>query len=66
MNKFNVGDGFYFFKNNTDSNSIEVGYKGNIYSVHDHYVTAGVWGEWAFDYEEIKPLIRVYATLGES
>lgn len=66
MNKFKVGDGFYFFKNNTDSNSIEVGYKGRVYSVHDHYVTAGIFGEWAFDYDEIKPIQREYAILGDA
>lgn len=59
MSNFKVGDRFYFAKNNTDSETLKVGYKGVAYSIHKHYLTCGEFGEWAFDCDEIKPIIRI-------
>ena len=59
MHRFMVGDRFYFFKNNTDSETLKVGYKGVAYECYKHYLTCGEFGEWAFDYDEIKPIIRI-------
>ena len=54
-----VGDRFYFFKNNTDSETLKIGYKGVAYECYENYLTCGEFGEWSFDYDEIKPIIRI-------
>jgi len=65
MNKFKSGDRFYFYKNNTDSDTIKVGYKGIVCDVYRSYLTCGDVGEYAFGYDEVKPIIKCYAVLGE-
>ena len=51
-----VGDRFYFHKNNTESETIKVGYKGVVDVVHDDWVECRCW---QFGFDEIKPIIRV-------
>lgn len=62
MNKYKVGDRFYFYKNNTDSETIKVGFKGVVDTVNKTFVECGPYG---FDYDEIKPIITVRAQMGD-
>lgn len=62
MSEFMVGDRFYFYKNNTDSQTIKVGFKGIVDVVNRNFVEHG---GYAFDYDEIKPVKTCYAILGE-
>ena len=62
MYRFLEGDRFYFFKNNTDSETIKVGFKGIVDVVNRTFVEHGAY---AFDYDEIKPIKTCYAILGE-
>lgn len=64
---FKIGDRFYFYKNLTDSNLINVGYKGLIDEVLVRtqgviYCDSGL----GFCEGEIKPIIRCYAQIGET
>lgn len=56
MNNYKVGDRFYFYKNNTDSETIKVGHKGIIDVVNKNFIEEGAY---AFDYDEIKPILKV-------
>jgi len=62
MYRFLEGDRFYFFKNNTDSETIKIGFKGVVDVVNRTFVEHGAY---AFDYDEIKPIKTCYAILGE-
>lgn len=59
--RFIVGDRFYFYKNNTDSQTIKVGFKGVVDVVNRTFVEHEAY---AFDYDEIKPIKTCYAVLG--
>lgn len=61
--KYKVGDRFYFYKNNTDSDTIKVGFKGVVDVVNRTFVEHEAY---AFDYDEIKPIITVRAQLGNA
>lgn len=61
MHRFIVGDRFYFYKNNTDSDTIKVGFKGVVDVVNKNFVEHEAY---AFNYDEIKPIVTVKARLG--
>ena len=65
MSNFNVGDRFYFYKNCIDSDTVKVGFKGVVDGVYgDQHKWVDCEG-WAFEFEEIKPIITVMAVIGD-
>ena len=58
MNKYKVGDRFYFYKNLSTSDSVKIGYKGIVDEIMNEFICCD---GWAFQPEEIKPIITVRA-----
>ena len=61
MNKFKVGDRFYFYRNMTDSETIKIGFKGIIDEVIELHNGRLIYccDGYGFTVDEIKPIIRL-------
>ena len=65
MNKFNIGDRFYFYRNMTDSETIKIGFKGVVDEIIELcngrllYCCNG----YGFTDDEIKPVLKTNGSI---
>lgn len=58
--KYKVGDRFYFYRNLSTSESVQVGYKGIVDELMSDFICCD---GWAFQENELKPIITLKAEL---